>query len=302
VNADRPEASPRAAPPSPVAPPPAPGRTERSLLRRIVTRERLVRLGVAVGGTVAAFVVVVLLGVWGVYDLAYARSILPSLLRGFYLTVGLIALVIPTGFVIGFFVGWGRTSRSRIVRTLAAAYVDFFRSLPPLALIAFAFILGLLVFRQTIADFYLVQKLALGMGVLALALHTGAYQAEIIRAGIQSVPTAQTEAADAIGMTRGSSMVRIVLPQAFRVSLPALGNEFSSVIKDSSLLSVIGLLELSGIGLVQVYSGLLIWVYAPLVVWLEIAVLYFVATTLATTVVRAVEEAFRVPGLETARA
>jgi len=139
------------------------------------------------------------------------------------------------------------------------------------------------------------------VGVLALALHSGAYQAEIVRAGILSVPTGQVEAADALGLTRLQTMFQVILPQAFRVSLPALGNEFASVIKDTSLISAIGALELSFFGLVLARAAL-----TPLrldhlfIIWLEIALLYFVLTTLVTFTVRQVENRYKVPGLEAA--
>ena len=138
------------------------------------------------------------------------------------------------------------------------------------------------------------------MGALALAFHSGAYQAEIIRAGLLSVPTGQLEAADAIGMSRFQSAFRVVLPQAFRVSLPALGNEFSSVIKDTSLLNVIGWVDLIQLAFVNTYAGFSQYVYSSLVIWIEIAILYFVITFCVNRTVRAIENTFKVPGLEAA--
>jgi ABC-type amino acid transport system permease subunit len=197
-------------------------------------------------------------------------------------------------------VGWARTTASVALRGAAALYVDFFRSMPPIVLISFPYLLVLVALnsQHTNINPYVAENIALWVGAFALSLHTSAYQAEIVRAGILSVPATQTEAADAIGLSRLRAMFLVTLPQAFRVSLPALGNEFSSVIKDTSLLSVIGWLELSGIGLLQVYAGLRVYAYAPLLVWLEIAVLYFVLTFAVNTTVRTIENAFKVPGLE----
>jgi ABC-type amino acid transport system permease subunit len=178
--------------------------------------------------------------------------------------------------------------------------VDFFRSLPPIALIVFSSLIGALVLKSYIANPYDLRSAALWIGATALAFHTGAYQAEIVRAGILSVPAGQTEAASAVGLSRARTLFLVTLPQAFRVSLPALGNEFSSVIKDSSLLSAIGWLELSGLGLVQVYSGIRISIYAPLIIWIEVGVFYFVITFALNVAVRAVEESYKVPGLEAA--
>ncbi|HZY92691.1 MAG TPA: amino acid ABC transporter permease [Thermoplasmata archaeon] len=268
--------------------------------RRAWIRRTLVRAALGALGTIGALGFVFWLGTRGVYNLPYVLSIIPSLLSGFYLTLEILGVVVPLGFALGFLLGWARTSRSAVLRAIAGLYVDFFRSMPPIVLIAFAFLIGLVAMRGTVANPFLVHSIALWLGVTALALHTAAYQAEIVRAGIQSVPAGQTEAADALGLTRARTMFRVVLPQAFRVSLPALGNEFSSVIKDSSLLSTIGWLELSGIGLVQVYAGLLVSPVAPILVWLEIGVLYFVVTYALNTLVRGVENTFKVPGLEAA--
>ena len=278
----------------PVAPP-APHYVRA--LRRLFSRRVLVRAGVGALGAVVALGVVTWLGELGLFNLAYAKSIVPSLLSGFYVTVELIGYIVPLGFAIGLLVGWARTSHSTVLRGVGAVYVDFFRSLPPIGIIFFAFLIGSLELKSSVANPFLIHSIAIWLGATALAMHTAAYQAEILRAGILSVPAGQTEAAAAIGLPRVRSMFLVTLPQAFRVSLPALGNEFSSVIKDSSLLSVIGWLELSGLGLVQVYSGIRISIYAPIIIWLEVGVLYFVVTFALTVGVRAVEEWFKVPGM-----
>jgi His/Glu/Gln/Arg/opine family amino acid ABC transporter permease subunit len=292
-----------AAPSGPLEPmtPPGPPRTRPpGRWNRAAIMARALRVGLGILATIAGFGFVVWLGSIGVYNLRYAERLVPALWQGFVLSAVIVAAVIPIGFAIGFFVGWARTLRNPIIRGIASVYVDFFRSMPPIVLIAFAFLLGLVALRTTITDFFLLHSIVLWLGVLALAFHTAAYQAEIVRAGILSVPAAQTEAAESIGLTRGQTMLRVVLPQAFRVSLPALGNEFSSVIKDTSLLSVIGWLELSGLALVQIYSGILVYPYAPIIIWLEVAVFYFAITFALNSTVRALENSFKVPGLEAA--
>ena len=276
-------------------PPPADGARTR---RWKVARPLVVRLAAGIGIAVLALLVVLWLGEAGVYNLPFALSILPSLLKGFTLTAEIIIVIVPLGFGLGLLVGWARTSPAAWVRGFAGVYVDFFRSMPPIVLIAFAYLIGLIGLQNEIADPFLQHTIALWFGVVALGLHTSAYQAEIVRAGILSVPAGQTEAALAVGMSRLRSLFMVVLPQAFRVSLPALGNEFSSVIKDSSLLSVIGWLELSGIGLVQLYGALRIGLSGPLIVWIAIAIFYFLVTFALNSTVRTVENAFKVPGLE----
>lgn len=260
------------------------------------------RGALAAAGVGVAYAVLLFLGTRGVYDLAYAQSIVPALLLGLKVTLEVLAVVIPGGFALGLTLGYLRTSRSRVVRGLAMLYVEFFRSMPPLVLIAFSALIGIIVLRPVIPDPAVAQSIALWLGVVALTLHTGAYQAEIVRAGILSVPSGQTDAAQALGISRGRILLRVVLPQAFRVSLPALGNEFSSVIKDSSLLSFIGWLELSNLASIETAAAVrLPGVAPPIVVYLEVAVLYFVVTFTVNSIVRGVENAFRVPGLEAAR-
>lgn len=254
---------------------------------------------------VAAGIVAVLFMLWlgylGVYRLHFALSEINPLLGGFYTSCEVVAVILPIGFGIGFVVGWARTSKFLILRGVGSVYVDFFRSLPPIALIVFAFTIGALVLKGTTLTPTQIHNTALWLGVLALALHTGAYQAEIMRAGMLSVPSGQLEAADALGISRVRSMFSVVLPQAFRVSLPALGNEFSSSIKDTSLLFTIGWLELSGVAYLQESLTFETYLYGSLVIWTEVALLYFVLTYIVTRTVRGLEDLYKIPGLEAAR-
>lgn len=263
------------------------------------------RIAIAIVAIAAAAWFLIYLGQIGVYNLTVARAVVPAVLQGFQLTLELVALVIPLGFTMGFLMGWARTTQSAFLRGLGAVYVDFFRSMPPLALIVFAFLLSLLPLHNLIADPGLQKLIPQLLGAIALALHSGAYQAEIIRAGILSVPTGQHEASDAIGLTRWQAMFRVVFPQAVRVSLPPLGNEFSSVIKDTSLLSAIGLFELSGIGETIAFGTSTQYNYpiylAAILIWVEIAICYFVVTFAVNRTVRAVENHYKVPGLEAAQ-
>lgn len=202
--------------------------------------------------------------------------------------------IIPLGALIGFAVGWARFSRHPLLSWPAGMYVDLIRGIPQLVLILFAF-------------FWLPSLLPLGdtfqagllFALLALVIHTGAYQAEIFRAGFQSIPRGQIEAGEAIGLSRFQVMRLIVLPQTFRVTLPALGNEFSLIIKDTSLLAAIGAAELVfwGRTAVQYATRTFGQVEWAIIIWLIIALLYFVITYLITHVVNALEEAYRVPGL-----
>jgi len=128
-----------------------------------------------------------------------------------------------------------RLSRFRVLRYITGAYIDFFRGLPLLLLFVFIYY-GLGTAGLKIG--------ALVSGVLGLTLCYGAYSAEIFRAGIQAIPKGQTEAARSLGMTNGQAMRYVILPQAIKLVVPPLTNEFIAMIKDTSLMSVIAVPEL----------------------------------------------------------
>ena len=119
-------------------------------------------------------------------------------------------------------------------RWLATAYIEFFRGLPALLVMLF------MAFGITIAFQWTPPGGTVGAGIVALILVGSAYMAETLRAGIQAVPKGQTEAARSLGMSAGHTTVTVVLPQAFRIVIPPLTNEFVLLIKDTSLLFVIG--------------------------------------------------------------
>ena len=128
-----------------------------------------------------------------------------------------------------------RLSRFRVLRFLAGAYIDFFRGLPLLLLFIFIY------YGLATAGLKLP---SLAAGVLGIALCYGAYSAEIFRAGILAIAKGQTEAARSLGMTNGQAMRYVILPQAIKLVVPPLTNEFIAMIKDTSLMSVIAVPEL----------------------------------------------------------
>jgi polar amino acid transport system permease protein len=201
--------------------------------------------------------------------------------------------IIPLGLLMGFAVGWARFSRHPYLSWPATVYVDFVRGVPPLIMVMFAFFWLPTLFKGE------TFQLGLAFAVFALAVHTSAYQAEIFRAGFQSISRGQIEAGQAMGLTYLQIMRSIILPQTFRVTLPALGNEFALIIKDSSLLAAVGAAELVYWGrnsaqFALTNYGIIEWV---MITWVIIALLYFVITYLVTQTVAAVEHSFRVPGL-----
>jgi polar amino acid transport system permease protein len=160
---------------------------------------------------------------------------LPAFINGLIHTLIISAQSLVLSFIIGTVVGVIRVSNMKVLNGIASAYVEVIRNTPLLVqLIIFYFGFGPLFGNN--------QTIPL---VLGLSVFTGAYVAEIVRAGIQSVPRGQTEAALSVGMTRNTAMRLIILPQAVRRILPALAGQFISLIKDSSLVSVFGYPELT---------------------------------------------------------
>src|SRR6266567_1057961 len=168
-----------------------------------------------------------------------------ALWRTIYISV----LAQTLGVVLGLIAALMRMSRFFPLRLLSGAYVLIFRGTPLIVQIFFVYFGANLLFGFTLlprtVDFGVFQMdgAAFG-GILALGLNEGAYMREIIRAGIDAIDKGQTEAARSLGMTYGLAMRRIVLPQAARVIVPPLGNEFNNMLKTTSLLAFIGLTEL----------------------------------------------------------
>jgi len=180
----------------------------------------------------------------------------PEVFRvGLMMTLSISALSIAGAVILAFFGALGRLSNSPIAYGIATFYVSFIRGTPFLIQI-FLLFFGLPQINQQLNRLWpgferqhpLLSNLlllpALPTGILALAINYGAYMTETFRAGIQSISKGQREAAYALGMTPWQTMRLIVLPQAIRVVIPAIGNEFIAMTKDSALVSVIGVQEL----------------------------------------------------------
>ncbi|KAL1110058.1 hypothetical protein AAG570_014063 [Ranatra chinensis] len=167
------------------------------------------------------------------------------LLKGLWLTLVISVAAIVLGIVIGLLAGLCRISSNPALRWWAITYIEIIRGSPLLVQIyLWYFVFGKLIDAQ-LGNIGLSPLSPLAYGAIALATFTGAYVAEIVRAGIQSVPRGQVEAARSLGLTRHQTMRRIVLPQAFRRILPPLAGQFISLIKDSSLLGVMAVQELT---------------------------------------------------------
>jgi polar amino acid transport system permease protein len=172
--------------------------------------------------------------------------------QGLSLTIYTTLVAFGLAVVIGLLVGLGRVSQNVIIRNVATTYVEFIRGVPTLVLIfTVAFVLVPDVTEALGIELRSISQNT--RGIIALAVIYGAFLAEIFRAGIESIPRGQMEAARSIGMSAGQGMRYIILPQAVRNILPALGNDFIAMLKDSSLLSVLAVRELTQMS--RLYAG-----------------------------------------------
>jgi polar amino acid transport system permease protein len=203
------------------------------------------------------------------FDVWIVIESLPQLLRGALVTVEVSAFGLLLAALIAVPAAFGRLSRSRVLRAVTFLYLDFVRGTPLLL--------------QLFAIFYLPPLLGIDLspfasGVIALGLNGGAYTAEILRGGIQALPRGQTESGRALGMSALQSARRIVLPQVVVNVLPALANEAAALIKASSLVSALALVELTRVGY-QVVSRVL----RPTEVYVTVGALYLVIIALVSS-------------------
>lgn len=197
------------------------------------------------------------------------------LLIGAWETLKLTSFSVGIGLVLGTFIGMGRLSRYKVINYPCTAYVEFLRGTPLLVQISIIYF-GLPQVGIQLAPY--------PAAVTALGLNSGAYIAEIVRAGIQSIPRGQYEAARSLGLTHWQAMRYVILPQAFRNILPALGNEFITLTKDSSLASVIGVSELMRSGQFVISRT-----FQTFSIYFGIAFIYFIMTLVISRIVRYIE-------------
>ena len=205
---------------------------------------------------------------------------IPLLLMGAVVTVRITALSVFLGIIGGLFVGIARISGSRVLRLVSAVYVDFLRGTPLLVQIFLVYFALPVLTGQRINPFI--------AAIAACSINSSAYIAEIFRAGIQSVDAGQMEAGRSLGMTWGQTMRYIIVPQAFKRVIPPLGNEFIALLKDSSLVSVIGFEELTRRGQLIIART-----YASLEIWVCVALIYLVMTISISRLVAWLERRFK---------
>jgi His/Glu/Gln/Arg/opine family amino acid ABC transporter permease subunit len=162
---------------------------------------------------------------------------IPLFWAGLKLTLFISVLSFLIATFLGVFVALARMSRNRVVATIAAGYINVLRAVPLLVFIVFLYYGVAIYFRLGFAT-------AIQAGIFAFSLQYSAWLGEIFRSGIQAVPKGQREAAMAVGMGRVRSFITIILPQAVRVAIPPTGNMMVGMVKDSSLVYIIGVQEL----------------------------------------------------------
>ena len=215
------------------------------------------------------------------FDMNLVVNSFPLLLIGAGVTIQITVLSTAIGFVIGLVVGVARISHLRPLRLLAEVYVEFFRGTPLLVQI-FLFYFALPVITGQRIDPFIA-------AISACGINSGAYVAESFRAGIQSVDEGQMEAGRSLGMTWLQTMRYIIVPQAFKRVIPPLGNEFIAMLKDSSLVSVIGFEELTRRGQLIIAKT-----YGSFEIWMSVAVIYLVMTLTISRFVAYLERRCRV--------
>lgn len=163
------------------------------------------------------------------------------LLEGLKLTIGVSLIAIAIGILIGLIMCLMKMSGNIILRAIAGVYIWVIRGTPMLVQ-AFIVFFGVPQVIQLFAPSFRLD--AFTAGIITLSINAGAYLAEIFRGGILAVPKGQTEAARSLGLPKGKTMMKVVLPQALKFSIPALVNQFIISVKDTSILSAIGLAEI----------------------------------------------------------
>ncbi len=171
----------------------------------------------------------------------YIKGFLVAL-QGVPVTVGVTLIAMVTGVVLGLVLALMKMSRIKVLTALASLYIEIIRG-TPLIVQALIMAYGLPQLLQSSGISFRWPYLIIP-AVIVCGLNSAAYVAEVIRSGIQAVDKGQMEAARSIGMTKGQAMKLIVIPQALKIVLPAFGNEFVSLIKETSVLSYVGVVEI----------------------------------------------------------
>ncbi|MFC1234464.1 amino acid ABC transporter permease [Vibrio sp. F74] len=223
---------------------------------------------------------------WGWYVLnpntEQGAANLGFLVSGFYETINISLISMGLAMIIGLFIAFLSLSDSRLLRIINRVYVEVIRSIPVLVLLLWVYY-GM----PTLLDVSLNHFWA---GVIALSIAESAFLAEVFRGGIQSVSLGQHESAESLGLTYWQKMRLVILPQAIRQMLPPLGNQFVYILKMSSLVSVIGLNDLT-----RKANELVVNEYLPLEIYSVLVIEYLVLILIVSQGVRMLEKKLEIP-------
>ena len=218
---------------------------------------------------------------WGWYilnpKLENGYSNLQFLLSGLSITVSISILSILFSLLLGFFISLLSLNNLKILKWINLIYIEIFRSIPLLVLLLWVYYGLPVLFGISFGPFV--------AGIISLALSDSAFEAEIFRAGLQSVSKGQKDAAKSIGLNKYQEMRHVILPQALRIILPAIGNQFVYVLKMSSLVSILGLADLT-----RKANELVVSVYRPLEIYTFLVFEYLILILIISYFVRLLEK------------
>ena len=203
------------------------------------------------------------------------RQIFTTCLRGLPVTFEVTIFSIIGAVIIGTFTGLGSVSRHRWINMISGIYVELIRGIPLLVQLIFIY--------YALGRFLHLEGMI--AAIIALSVCFGAYMGEIVRAGIQAIPKGQIEAATALGMSRSQTFIHVILPQTVKIVLPAIGNEFISMLKDSSLVSQLALADILRKGREYISRTFL-----SLETMLIVALIYLILTLVLSRLVGMLEE------------
>lgn len=206
--------------------------------------------------------------------LEYSLDALPTLLVGAVTTLQLTAFSVVFGLIGGTLLGMARLSTFKPLNIASRIYIDFFRGTPLLVQI-FMIYFGIPAFANSLGTSFSFSRFF--AAILALSLNSAAYLAEIVRGGIQSIELGQREASESLGLSPIQTLRYVIFPQAFRRMIPPLGNEFITLLKDTSLVAVIGYEELFRRGQLIVANN-----YRAFEIYITVALVYLVLNTLSS--------------------
>jgi len=213
-----------------------------------------------------------------IFNPAPFREIFFVTLKGVPVTFQVTVFAILGSLVLGLLCGLGQVSQTRMWNLLSGVYVELIRGIPLLVQLIFIY--------YALGRFFQVEGII--AAIIALSICYGAYMGEIFRAGIQAVPKGQMEAAIALGLSRGQALRKVILPQTMKIILPAIGNEFIAMLKDSSLVSVIALRDILRRGREYISRTFL-----SLETMLIVALIYLLITLVLSRIVAMMEERFK---------